>query len=256
MAQKPKIGPDAFIVGFIFIFMLLLMALTSCKHKPEILPNLDLAGNGGNGGGNGGFDPGAMTCDSDSVYFDPQIQPLIRSYCATAECHNSTDRREDIILDNYNNIMFYGEVEAERPSESKLYRVLIQSTDENDHMPPMDRPQLTEDQINLIYRWIAQGARNNFCNGNCDTTDVRFSNFVQPFINNNCYGCHSGSRPGGGILLTNYQEVYAQVQNGKLMGSLRWDNGYFRMPKGATSRMSDCTINKMAVWVQNGAANN
>jgi len=106
----------------------------------------------------------------------------------------------------------------------------------------------------MILKWINQGALNNQCDGACDTTNITFSGSVMPIIKTNCTGCHSGSAPGGNVLLTNYSEVSAQAGNGKLVGSITYSSGLVGMP--VSTKLSDCDVNAIRIWVRSGAPNN
>lgn len=256
MAQKPKLGPDAFLIGFIFIFMLLLMFFSGCKHAPVVEPATisQNTGNGnGNGNGNGGTD-GGSTCSPDTTYFQSEVLPLIISNCTNDGCHNPADHAADLVLNNYQNIMSFGEVRPGRPDNSKLYEVLITS-DPDDRMPPSGRTPLTSNQINTIYTWISQGALNNVCQNTCDTTNMSFSINILPIMQLYCNGCHSGTSPSGNISLTTHAAVLTQVNNGKLLGSIKHLSGYSAMPKGS-SQLSACLVNKITAWVNAGSPNN
>ncbi len=82
-----------------------------------------------------------------------------------------------------------------------------------------------------------------------------FNADVLPILNNRCNNCHSGSTPDGGIALTSYTEVMKSVNNGKLMGSITWASGYSPMPKNS-SKMPSCEIQKIQLWIDQGALNN
>jgi hypothetical protein len=91
--------------------------------------------------------------------------------------------------------------------------------------------------------------------GACDTTNITFTANVLPIINANCTGCHSGSTPAGNISLTNYSDVVASLNSGRLMGSIRHESGYSPMPKGG-NKLSNCELAKIEIWVKDGFPNN
>jgi len=66
--------------------------------------------------------------------------------------------------------------------------------------------------------------------------------------------CHSGSSPNGGVLLTNYSEIAAVANSGKLVDVINGTNGASLMPPGGA--MSDCNIDKITKWIEDGAQNN
>lgn len=92
----------------------------------------------------------------------------------------------------------------------------------------------------------------------CDLTNVTFAASVKPILQASCFSCHSNSNAnssGAGIKLENYADVQAQAKNGKLMGSVNHSNGYQAMPKGG-GKLTDCEINQLQKWIDNGTLNN
>ena len=208
-----------------------------------------------NGGGGGG-----IPCDPDTVYFQNTVLPLLQSTCGTTGCHDQASHQEDVILTDYFNIMETGEVKPFDPLDSKLYEV-VKDDFQSDRMPPAPAPPLTQNQKEIIYKWIAQGALNNFCdNEPCDTLNVTFSGTIFPIIQNNCYGCHSGTNPSGGISLTNYQNIKAAGSispgsYGSLSGTIKWSAGNIAMPENG-NQLSDCKIKLIEKWIENGMPDN
>jgi hypothetical protein len=194
--------------------------------------------------------PGGIPCDPDTVYFEMDLLPVFLSACAKSGCHDGTNE-EAPSLNDYNSIMSAG-VKPGNPGGSKIYEVLVTS-DPEDRMPyPQGSPPLPSDQIAMIYKWIQQGAKNLHCdNQPCDSTNVTFSGTVWPIIQNNCYGCHSGNNPGGGILLKDYATVAAVAQSGKLYGTIAYLPGYLHMPKNG-NQLSQCNIRQVKKWIDLG----
>jgi hypothetical protein len=201
------------------------------------------------GGGNGGH-----PCDPDSVYFQNTILPLIASSCATTGCHNQLTDEQDILLIDYASIIAYGEIVPGDPEESKLYEA-ITDDDPDDRMPPPPNDPLTAEQIEKIRTWIVQGALDNSCDGDCDTTNVTFSGTVWPIIQNSCYGCHSGSNPGGNIFLRNHADVAAAVNSGRLWGAVNHEPGFSRMPK-VGPKLPECNLAAIRIWIDEGMPDN
>jgi uncharacterized membrane protein len=232
------------------VFMALIIAV-GCKHHPEILP-----GTGGNGGGTDTLpwvnpDP----CDPDTVYFANTIQPLLNAYCGSSNCHDAVDPEEGINVTTYGTIMSEGGfVEPGDANSSDMIEVLYKT--DTDQMPPADQPQLTADQIALLQLWINQGAHNNSCTADCDTSlAVTFSGIIMPIIQNNCVGCHGNSNPSGGVSLTNYALVSAQAESGNLMHSLNGTGGNSIMPANSYG-LPQCMIDQVQEWIDAGMPNN
>ena len=113
----------------------------------------------------------------------------------------------------------------------------------------------------MIYTWILQGALNNYCDQEeCDSINVSFSETVFPIIQNSCYGCHSGTEPGGGIYLTNHSEIanagaIAPVNTGSLLGAITWASGNIPMPQNG-QQLTDCKIAQIRKWINDGMPDN
>ena len=125
-------------------------------------------------------------------------------------------------------------------------------------MPQPPNQRLTADQIALVSKWIQQGAKDVTCDdasGQCDTTNVTYSGFVAPLLTTYCVGCHSGGSPSGNILLNSHAGVRTVALNGRLTGAITWANGYQPMPRGS-GKLSECNINKIKAWINDGALNN
>ena len=194
-------------------------------------------------------------CDPDSVYFALQILPILQSNCAMSGCHDTQSHKEGVILVDYATVRATGGIKLSNPSNSEIYKTL-NKTDPEERMPPAPRGSLTAAQKALILKWIQQGANNLGCDGVCDTLNVHFAASIQPIMTLQCTGCHGAVSPGGNIRLTNYAEIKAQVDNGKLWGSVNHAAGYVAMPSPAGSaKMAQCKLDQIRIWIENGALN-
>lgn len=193
-------------------------------------------------------------CDPDTVYFQNEILPLIISSCATTDCHDKLTEEQEILLVDYASIIEYGEIKPGDPDESELYEKITED-DPEDRMPPPPNSTLTAEQIGKIRTWIQQGARNNQCDEDCDTTSVTFSGKVWPLIENSCFGCHSGPSPSGNVALADYTSIAEAANSGKLYGAISHSEGFTPMPKSAP-KLSDCKIEQVKIWIEDGTPNN
>lgn len=205
------------------------------------------------------IEPG-IPCDPDTVYFQNTVLPLLQSSCGTTGCHDPITHEHDVILTSYYYVMQTAEVQPFQPEESKLWEVIANDFVSN-RMPPAPAPPLSSNQKQIIYEWIQQGALNNYCeNEPCDSVNVTFSGTVFPIIQNNCYGCHSGSTPGGGISLTNYNQIKTAGiippgNAGSLLGVITWTSGNMPMPQNG-NKLSVCNIAKIRKWIDDGMPDN
>lgn len=230
------------------------LLLSNCKHEPIILSGpgpdpvdtstVDTTGTG-------------VGCDPDTVYFANDILPLINSSCAIPGCHDPASAEDDVVLNNYANIISSGEITPGDPGDSKLYEEITETDPDKIMPPPSSGITLTTEQIASIFTWIQQGALNNACNDsiNCDTANMSFANDVKPIIDLNCTGCHSGSTPSGGISTVTYSDVSAISTIGLLIAVIDWEAGAKPMPQGQ-NKLSACDRDKIRSWVNAGSPNN
>ncbi len=97
--------------------------------------------------------------DTPIVEFSNQIQPIIIGNCTASGCHGNYNPQQ-FLLTTYNEVMTHGAVKAKNAKGSKLYNVIVSNNIET-KMPRKPNPDLSEKQIELIYLWIMQGAKNN-----------------------------------------------------------------------------------------------
>jgi hypothetical protein len=183
--------------------------------------------------------------------FNRDILPVLNSRCAVSLCHDAITHKEGYVFSSYSSSI--RAVSAGSPAKSKLYQSITLTSGEG-KMPPSGSIQLSRAEIDSIGKWIGYGALNETCGDVCDTiSPVTYSATIWPIMQTSCTGCHAGSSPGGGILLTNYNQVKAAAVNGSLMNSLN-GNGVTKMPQG--SSFTSCRIRQFDIWVKSGSLNN
>lgn len=89
----------------------------------------------------------------------------------------------------------------------------------------------------------------------CVTANMRYSTHIQPILQSNCYGCHGNGQVNGGVTLDSHAGVKAVADNGRLVGAITHASGFSPMPQGA-AKLSECNINRIKAWIQDGAPNN
>lgn len=216
---------------------------SSCEHEPI---QIGKTGNGGNGNNNN-TDTG--NCNPDSVYFVNDILPMMTAYCTNGanqvDCHNNNYAYEGVRLNTYAGVL--KTVKKGNYLSSDIYQQV------NSGKMPYQSSKLSADQINLIKKWIMQGAPNNACNPGCDTTKFTYQADIAPIILNNCgsAACHGT----GARVLVDYNGIKPFATDGTLIGAITHTVGYKPMPT-AVSTLSNCQITKIKKWVNNGAPNN
>jgi hypothetical protein len=236
------------------LFTGILLSVTACKHE---IPDMGSGNTGGgdNGSGNSGSSGGgSVPCDPNKIYFKQQVLPILISNCAMSGCHDDITRKEGVVLTSYEKVMSTGDIRPGRPNDSELYE-RITDNDPDDRMPRPPMSPLSQQQIQIIYQWIQQGAQNLECSSLCDENNFTYSGTIKLLIVNKCQGCHSGSIPQGGIDLSTYEGLKAKVTDGRLWGAINHQAGFSPMPKNGT-KLSDCEIAQFRKWIDAGAPNN
>ncbi len=99
--------------------------------------------------------------DSNVSYVD-HIFPVFNAKCSTAAgCHSAGDRAGGISLQSWSDVVAdFLVVTPGEPNSSKLVWS-IEGRAGVEPMPPLGFPRLTNNQIDGIKTWIAEGAKNN-----------------------------------------------------------------------------------------------
>jgi len=88
----------------------------------------------------------------------------------------------------------------------------------------------------------------------CDNSNVTFALTIQPLIVSKCQGCHNNNVQSGNVSLEGYDNVKAQADNGKLVGTTSHAAGFSAMPKNEP-KLPDCQVEAIQIWITNGALN-
>lgn len=91
----------------------------------------------------------------------------------------------------------------------------------------------------------------------CELEEISYSMVIMPIMEASCTtpDCHAGNIPADNLDLTSYAEVKKIADNGKLFGVVAHLAGFSKMPRNA-NKLSDCQINQIDNWIQQGAQNN
>ncbi len=112
------------------------------------------------------------------VYVDI-IQPILQTKCYS--CHSAVKQKGKLRLDEPSYILKGGETgNAINPgniSESELIKRILLPENNDDHMPPKSKLQLTQAQIELLHWWVAQGA-----DFNKKTADLTQPEKIKPYL--------------------------------------------------------------------------
>lgn len=88
------------------------------------------------------------------------IQPILKKKCYG--CHNEEKKKGGLIMSNKEDFLEGGEngviILAGNPDESTMIQKVHLPLEDDDHMPPKGKKQLTKNEIKLLEWWIAKGA--------------------------------------------------------------------------------------------------
>lgn len=85
---------------------------------------------------------------------------------------------------------------------------------------------------------------------NCASSTVTYEADIKGILETNCTGCH-GKRAAGGYDFTNLADVQRAANKGELVGTIKWQAGFPKMPARA-GQLDQATIAKIECWVANG----
>ena len=95
-----------------------------------------------------------------ALVYQDIVQPILEMRCV--QCHNASKRKGDLRLDDMPFILKGGEsgpaFVAGNSAESDLVKRCLLDENDDQHMPPKGKPQLTNEQVALLSWWIEQGA--------------------------------------------------------------------------------------------------
>jgi len=115
------------------------------------------------GGGKAGAAIPPIPNIQEALVYQDAIQPLLKNRCYS--CHGSEKQKGKLRLDLEAYILKGGEegntLVKGKADESELIRRLLLPGSNDKHMPPKEKPQLSQDEIALLHWWINNGAAFN-----------------------------------------------------------------------------------------------
>lgn len=94
------------------------------------------------------------------LLYEDLIRPIIDDKCLS--CHNEHKSKGGLLMTTFDEIKKGGKsgqpmLVSFSPDSSEFYRRLILPLDHDDHMPPPEKPQLTEEELFTLRYWIKEG---------------------------------------------------------------------------------------------------
>ncbi len=94
--------------------------------------------------------------------FDHLLLPILEEKCNS--CHNEDKSKGGLRMDTYELMMQGGDTEGNvvpgKPDESLTIQRIMLPEDDDEHMPPEGKPQLSPAELELLRWWIQEGASN------------------------------------------------------------------------------------------------
>lgn len=109
----------------------------------------------------GGIAPPVMA-GTDKLVFQHVILPILEAKCN--KCHNEEKSKGDLRLDTFEMVMKGGEngsnIVPGKPADSLSIQRIDLPADDDEHMPPDGKDQLTAEETALLRWWVQEGASN------------------------------------------------------------------------------------------------
>jgi len=96
----------------------------------------------------------------DAVVFTHMVQPILQSKCIG--CHNNKKAKGELVMETTAQLLKGGKDGAlwdtTNIDASMLLKRIHLPVEDEKHMPPKGKPQLTQEEINILYYWLKSGA--------------------------------------------------------------------------------------------------
>ncbi|EAZ80167.1 c-type cytochrome domain-containing protein [Algoriphagus machipongonensis] len=114
------------------------------------------------------------------AYYDQVVQPILNQNCRS--CHNPRNKKGELDLSTYETLLEGGEngavLTGNSLENSPVFSRLILPKEDEDHMPPKEKRQPIEEEIELIKSWVELGGNLDSKLGDADIT----SETLEPFF--------------------------------------------------------------------------
>ncbi|MCH2375679.1 MAG: PSD1 and planctomycete cytochrome C domain-containing protein, partial [Planctomycetes bacterium] len=198
---------------------------------------------------------------SDPTFFQAKIEPLLKSKCYG--CHGTKRQKAELNLASPEAILKGGEsgpvVVAGKPDESPLFEMVRDGL-----MPPKKKDRLSDEQVELIRRWIASGARLDA--GEAPEERQLTLHDVKPFLLLRCTACHGTRRQEGGLDLRTHGSMLRGGKSGPAIVPGRPEESLIlkrilaeempprrRLVEVSVKTMTDHEVDLLTRWIAQGA---
>jgi uncharacterized membrane protein len=116
---------------------------------------------------------------SQALVYDDVVKPIFKSRCM--QCHNATKSKGDLRMDEVALLKKGGEhgviFVAGKSADSEILKRCLLPLEDEEHMPPKGKNQLSDNQISILKWWIDQGA-----SFDKKVTDLPADNDIKPIL--------------------------------------------------------------------------
>jgi uncharacterized membrane protein len=102
----------------------------------------------------------AKSINAQTKLYQDLVQPILEARCYT--CHSASKQKGKLRLDAAEHILKGGKngvvLVANKVDESEMIDRLLLPLDQDEHMPPKEKKQLSSSEVEILKRWIASGA--------------------------------------------------------------------------------------------------
>ncbi len=215
------------------------------------------------------------------VSFEREVATILKVSCL--RCHGETQASANLRMDTFNRIAQGGRngvpVAPGLPARSILTLRLVAENDQQ--RMPRGGAKLPDDQIQIIVRWIEQGAKFDGTDRDAPIGDstvvkkppvkvvmadgsetVSFKDDIAPWMVNLCVGCHSGNNPRGEFAFTTFEQLLQGGPTGDTIVPGDPDKSYIvdlvlrqeplKMPQGQAQLKRSQAL-ALEKWIQEGA---
>ena len=202
----------------------------------------------------------AIVQAAEPVSFERDVLPLLERRCN--KCHHEDEQSGGLDLTRLETMRRGGDelgsaILPGKPDQSPLIQVL---TGLKEPAMPENGDPLPAVEIDLLRRWIAEGARDDSTVFPAD--DVAFfEQEIRPILIGRCFKCHAGDEPEHGLRLTSRQgildggvrgsaAIVGKPETSLLIKAVRHE-GELQMPRGG-DKLSNAQIAAFEAWVAKG----
>ncbi len=137
------------------------------KKAPWTVPSVPAASSGTGSSSSSSGSPTAIENGASTAagtFLATAVQPILNGRCVS--CHGAEKAKGDLRLDSYQAMLLAGEsgkpsfIPRNVPESESLVRITL-PLEEDDHMPPAKKPQISPDELAVLKWWVEQGADAN-----------------------------------------------------------------------------------------------